>query len=232
MRELGGKPMSPQMKQSLHVLIGVGLIVLTSYLVYELVNFFVELLKALDPNLAGGLVTASTTIFVSIIAITLGKYFERKKEVESHFREKKVQIYDEFLIEFYKLFSLEDENRDTEEKEPKSDLDLVPLLRDWQRKIILWGGADVVSSYIKWMKHISTNEPNAHSIFLTEDFFKALRKDIGLSSKGLIKGDLIHLILRNSDLFLTLAKKNPNITLAEIGKIEAQQKTPETQKGE
>ena len=86
--------------------------------------------------------------------------------------------------------------------------------------MILWGGADVLSHYIKWRMHLGQGEPDAKSMFLTESFFKAIRKDLGLSNKGLEKGIFIHFILRNSDLFLQMAKENPNITLAELGEME------------
>jgi hypothetical protein len=49
-----------------------------------------------------------------------------------------------------------------------------------------------------------------------DDFFRAMRKDVGLSNSGLEKGIFSHFILRHSDLFLLMAKQNPNITLRQI----------------
>jgi hypothetical protein len=57
-----------------------------------------EKFSSLDTNLAVGVLTAVTTVLVAALTVSLGRYFERKKEIESHFREKKVGIYDEFLI--------------------------------------------------------------------------------------------------------------------------------------
>jgi hypothetical protein len=70
----------------------------------------------------------------------LGRYLERKKEIESHFRAIKIKMYDEFLAEFFKLFG----------GNAGSDVDLVPFLREWQRKMIVWGGAPVLVAY-KWI---------------------------------------------------------------------------------
>ena len=53
-----------------------------------------------------------------------------------------------------------------------------------------------------------------------EDFFSALRKDIGHSSWGIKRGDLISFVLRHTELFLVEAQKNPDITLAKLTKIE------------
>ncbi len=43
---------------------------------------------ALNPNLAVGFVTAAATVFAATSAITLGRYLERKKEIEAHYRER------------------------------------------------------------------------------------------------------------------------------------------------
>lgn len=169
-----------------------------------------ELFLSLDKQLSIGLLTAFTTVFVSTLTVMLGRYFERKREIESHFRASKIQMYDEFLSEFFKLFGDEEYN----------DGDLVPFLREWQRKMIVWGGAPVMSAYIKWNKNLKKNEPDAASVFLMDEFFRAMRKDIGLTNSGLEKGVFSHFILRNPELFLTAAKKNPNITLTELSKIE------------
>lgn len=56
--------------------------------------------------------------------------------------------------------------------------------------------------------------------FLMDDFFRALRKDIGQSSAGIEKGGFSHLWLRYPDLFLEEAKKNPDLTLIELAEIE------------
>lgn len=86
---------------------------------------------------------AATTVIVATLTVVLGKYYERMKDIEAHYRVKKTEIYNEFLCELFKLFH----------SNGSEDYDLVPFLRDWQRKMILWGGQDVLSKYIVWMTH-------------------------------------------------------------------------------
>lgn len=159
---------------------------------------------ALNPELAAALLTAFATVLGAAITITLGRIFEKRKDVEAHFREKKSEIYDEFLKAFYTL------------GDDAAKVDLVPFLREWQRKIILWGGPRVLISYFKWMNNLKLQRPDAESMFLMHDFFSELRKDLGLSNKGLERGAFIRLILQNADLFLIMAKQNPNVTLEEV----------------
>jgi len=167
---------------------------------------------SLDKQVAIGLLTAATTILVSTSTVVLGRYLERKKEIESHFRAQKIEIYDEFLKEFFKLFN------DTEDgSEP---YDMVPFLKEWQRKMIVWGGEDVLKSYIDWMARLKAGEPDARAMWMTEDFFRAIRKDLGQSSKNLPKGSFIHLILRNADFFIKMSQANPSITISKIAELE------------
>jgi hypothetical protein len=199
--------------ERIYALAALFLFILCALLIWWVVSSAWAKLSSIDTKLAVGLLTASTTIVVAALTVSLGRYLERKKEIEAHFREKKVEIYDEFLKEFFKLFGQDSANAPDEQ-------DLVSFLKEWQRKMILWGGAGVLSSYLKWKKHLGRGEPNAQSLFLTDDFFKAIRKDLGLSNRGLEKGAFAHFMLKNAELFLQMAKENPDITLAELGQIE------------
>ena len=167
--------------------------------------------KSLDSKLSIGVLTASTTVFVSTLTVVLGRYLERKKEIEVHFRDKKIEIYDEFLKEYFNLFD-PDQSKDSE--------DLAPFLREWQRKMILWGGQDVINQYIQWMRKLKTGLIDTKAIFMQDDFMRAIRKDLGHSNNKLKKGLFIHFILRESDLFLKMAEKNPDMTIDEFIELE------------
>lgn len=170
--------------------------------------------SSLNSNLAVGMLTASSTIIVATITLVLGRFFERVKEAEAHLRAQKIEIYDEFLKRFFALFS--GANNDDE----VDDEDLVPFLQEWQRKLVVWGGPRVLSSFVSWKKYLASGKSDAHSIFLMDEFFRTMRADIGLSNKGLTKGFFSNIILRHADVFLAEAKLNPNITLSDLAQIE------------
>jgi len=210
---------NPDKKQ---VILGLVLITIILGLIIWGLSTVWSWFSSLDPKLAAGLVTASSTVVVATLTLVVGRYFERVKEAESHLREKKIEMYDEFLQELFKLFnSVKDEKEGTPE-EVESD-DLVEFLQEWQRKLIVWGGAPVLKSFMDWNNFMQGNEPCAKTIYLMDEFFRAMRKDIGLSNKQLEKGFFAHVILRNSELFLEMAKKNPNVTLAELSEFEKKQ---------
>jgi len=205
-------------KDKIFGVIGIFLILVIAWGGYAILVAVWDAFAKLDAKVSVGILTAATTIIVATITVSVGKYFERKKEVESHFREKKIEIYDEFLKEFFKIFLSDDDDEHDEDK-------LVVFLREWQRKMILWGGADVLTIYIRWKNQLSKLEPNAETMFLTDEFFRAIRKDIGLSNRNLDKGSFIHFLLQSSNLFLEKAKENPKITLSELAIIEEKLKS-------
>ena len=166
-------------------------------------------LNGANPNLAIALITAATTIVVSTITVMVGRHYERKREIEAHFRATKLEMYEDFVKEFFGLFDGSGQEKD-----------LTPFLREWQRKLVLKAGPNVLSSYFEWKTKIKSDAQSAESLFAMDRFFRALRTDVGQSSRGLEKGAFTHMILRNSEIFLRLAKKNPKVTLAELSEVE------------
>ncbi|MBW3527904.1 hypothetical protein KO533_15255 [Shewanella sp. NKUCC05_KAH] len=202
------------MRKALSLMFGLALIIGMVWGTYWLLSQIWGQFKSLDSTVALAAITAFTTVSVSTLTVVLGKYYERKKDIEAHYRQTKTEIYDEFLKEFFKVFYSEHDEDDAEAKS------LVDFLREWQRKMVLWGGQDVLLKYIKWMTHLKKGNPDADSIFLMEDFFREIRKDLGHKNSKLEKGTFAHLILQNSELFLSMAKANPKVTLADLAVAE------------
>ena len=206
------------MSKNLSALFGVALLLGMLFVFYKFLAGIWGAFVGLDKQVAVSVLTACTTIFVATLTVMLGRHLERKREIESHFRNQKIEMYDNMLQELFKVFTANsDENDDS--SDDNSDK-LVEFLIEWQRKMVLWGGAPVLSAYLKWKQHLSKAKPDAKSFFLMDEFFRAMRKDIGLGNSGLAKGAFAHLILKNGELFLQEAKKNPNITLEELAEIE------------
>ena len=206
------------MKKTASMIFGLALLAVMGWGIYWVIAQIWGQFKLLDPKVSVAILTASTTVIVATLTVVLGKYMERKKDIEAHCREKKTEIYDEFLSEFFKIFHSDDESAEDEENPA-----LVEFLREWQRKMILWGGQDVLSKYITWMGHLKKGNPDAQTMFMMEDFFLEIRKDLGHKNNKLKKGSFIHLILQNPELFLAMAKENPDLTLEELGEAERAQ---------
>jgi len=203
-------------------LIGLALLAGLAGFVGWIIYAFFQYISSVPKELGAALVAASTTVIVATFTVMLGRYFERKKELDALYRDKKTEIYDEFLREFFTLFFDEDNTKDAAK-------DLVPFLREFTRKLILWSGPEVIEAFDAWKDHLAKGTPDAQSIFLTEAFLLAIRNDLRHNNKGLRKGFFARLFLKEGTLFLQMAEKNPNITLAELVEIENVIKAKERQ---
>lgn len=212
------------MKKILSIIFAISLLSLLVWIIYWIITQVWGQFKLLDPKVSVAILAASTTVIVSTLTVVLGKYYERKRDIEAHYREKKLEIYDEFLSEFFKVFHSSNDDDKTE------NTDLVNFLREWQRKIILWGGQDVLSKYVAWMGNLKKGIPNAQTMFLMEEFFIEIRKDLGHKTNKLGKGTFVQLMLKEHELFLAMAKENPNISLDELAEIENQLNTSKKEK--
>lgn len=162
-------------------------------------------LESMRSDLSVAVIAAAATVLVSTFTVMAGRYYERKREIEAHFRTSKIEMYDAFLKEFFRLFQGDGDGES-----------LVPFLKEWQRRLVLLGGPRVLRTYFAWKQLLSEGPPDARTMFAMDEFFRALRADIGLSSFGLVKGAFVHLTLRYPELFLSEAKRNPRIKLADL----------------
>lgn len=198
------------MRNFFYALLGLGFLLIILMGGIFLVSQIWKELKTLDIKVVLAAITAFTTVTVSTLTVVLGKNYERKRELESHYRAKKTEIYDEFLREFFQLF----QNDNTESQGPNDEM--VNFLREWQRKMVLWGGQDVLMKYVNWMSNLKRGEPDAETLFLMEAFFIEIRNDLGHKNWKVTKGTFVHLILRDADIFLEKVKRNPKLKLSEL----------------
>ena len=101
-----------------------------------------------------------------------------------------------------------------------AEKDLVSFLREFTRKLVLWSGPEVIKAFVAWKNHLAKGTPDAKSIFLTEAFQLAIRRDLRHSNIGLRKGFFARLFLQQGELFLDMAAKNPDLTLAALAEVE------------
>jgi hypothetical protein len=196
-----------------------------SWFAYRVIRTFFAYIRVVPKEIGASLVAGAATILVATLTVVIGRYFERKKELDALYRERKTEIYDEFLKKFFEIFHSKAEAQPTATPD-----DLVPFLRKFMRKLILWSGPEVIEAFVKWKDHLAKGVPDADSIFLTESFLLSIRKDLRHSNRGIRKGFFAKLFLSGGALFLTLAERNPKITLAEVAEIEKSVKNGQAKK--
>jgi hypothetical protein len=68
-----------------------------------LIWFVITQIRSLDSEVAAAVITASATVVVSVILVVLGRYFEKKRELEAQAREKKIPLYEEFIDFWFRV---------------------------------------------------------------------------------------------------------------------------------
>jgi len=170
-------------------------------------------LSTLPKELGASIIAGAATILVATLTVVLGKYFERKKELDALYRDKKTEVYDEFLKKFFEVYFSKGQSSAEQD-------DLVSFFRDFSRKLVLWSGPEVIEAFVAWKDHLAGGAADAKSIFLTEEFLLAVRRDLRHTNKGIRRGLFARLFLKNSALFLAMSAKNPAVKLEELAAME------------
>jgi fatty acid desaturase len=84
------------------LILGFALLAILAYAFYWIIAQIWGKFQLLDPKISTAILAACTTVLVATLTVVLGKYYERKMDIEAHYRQKKTEIYDEFLHELLK----------------------------------------------------------------------------------------------------------------------------------
>ncbi|MGA2585645.1 MAG: hypothetical protein ABSF88_01255 [Candidatus Aminicenantales bacterium] len=198
-------------KTSLILVFFFAIIIFIFYGLYKIGAFFFQLLNASVPEVSAAIIAGVIAVLSSVFTVVLARYFEAKKDREVAHRDKKIGLYDDFLKKLFEIFSGDDQ-------QSKKTGNLVPFLHETHRKLVLWSGPRVIKTYAEWNAELTSqgNTPKAKSMIKMVDLFLAIRRDLGHSNKGIKPEYIIRFILKNTNLFMTMYKENPNVTFEEI----------------
>jgi len=99
-------------------------------------------IRSLDSEVAAAVITASATVVVSVIVVVLGRYFEKKRELEAQAREKKIPLYEEFIDFWFRVLYAKKMG-----EEPPPEKEMLRAMVDFTRRSTVWT-SDSVSR--KW----------------------------------------------------------------------------------
>ena len=141
------------------LIFALAIVAFVVWFLHWFISGFSDYLTAVPKELGAALIAGIAAVAVSTLTVMVGRYFERKKELDALYRDKKMEIYDEFLKKFFDLFFSNSESNPT----TKTD-DLVPFLREFIRKLILWSGPEPIAAFLAWKDHLL-------KVFLTHKLF-------------------------------------------------------------
>ena len=179
------------MKRKLHLLFGIGLIALFVFVGWKLISIFFTSLSELEASVSAAIIGAMATVFAGTIVVLITQHMTKTREIEDAHREKKVEIYNKFLITIIRI--LKGSNQNIKSK-PISETELIEYMVDFKREILLWGSPKVIKAQLKYEASAGDTKKMFYAV---DNIYKAIREDIGLSNKGLMPLDLFKLFLKD-----------------------------------
>ena len=141
---------------------------------------------------------ASTIQVVGIVSVALLTYFankslERRRAIESSLREEKRKMYDEYIKFYFKVFSGEKVG------DRPSEAEMMKFFVEKNPTIVTYASNSVIKEVGKMRLRLTGNP---ESMFVVENVLIEMRKDLGHSSVGLEKGDILRLFINDIDNYL------------------------------
>jgi hypothetical protein len=183
----------------INIVFGLLLIALIGWGVIAFLRLYWQSVTSLEPNLASAIIAASATLIVAVLTVVIGKYYERKQEIENQQREKKIEVYEQFMEKWFDKLLVMSKSKD-KNKNVLDDEEFVQFLSEFTRKLILWGSNDVVKKYSSFRQGSLTPTQDSSPYAVLYNFEQVLfeiRKDIGHSNQTLKPGDLLTLFIND-----------------------------------
>jgi hypothetical protein len=183
----------------INIVFGLILIALIGWGTIAFLRLYWQSVTSLEPNLASAIIAASATMIVAVLTVVIAKYYERKQEIENQQREKKIEVYEQFMEKWFDKLLVISKNKD-KNKNVLDDEEFVQFLSEFTRKLILWGSNGVVKKYSFFRQGSLTPAQDSSPYAILYNFEQVLfeiRKDIGHSNQTLKSGDLLTLFVND-----------------------------------
>ncbi|MDO6764848.1 hypothetical protein [Agarivorans sp. 1_MG-2023] len=176
-------------KETLLAVVGVVFLCFFAFGFWVALNFFVESITEADPKVSAAILGAMATIFVGLAAVIITQWQTSVRDREEAHRAKKVEIYQKYLEMISAVLS--GVNEKVSKKAP-SEQELIDYLLAFKTDILLWGSPEVIKRQLEFQ---SASERGGDVFLAVNKMHKAIRKDIGLSNRGLNNLELVKMYL-------------------------------------
>ncbi|MDJ0821142.1 MAG: hypothetical protein QNJ09_04920 [Paracoccaceae bacterium] len=166
----------------------------TTYHLYNLTKFIIQGAKTLSPQVYVPLTVTVLTAALGLAAALFTQRSIRLREIESSHRERKLEIYLDFL-KFYESALISE--KPELEGETFDEKEVAKKLIEFRTKAVLWGSPGVLRQVSLLTKLDGAGPTVIFSVL--ENIQREMRKDIGLSNWGLEKDFFAKLPLRNPE---------------------------------
>lgn len=184
---------APGLGQVLSIVLGAALLIGLGFLMWLVFSTLLKFLENANPSVSAAVVGAIATVLVGLGAANYTQNQIKAREIESAHRSKKVEIYSGFLRLVERMFSTQD---DVGPKKQPSNKELVEFFVQFHTDLILWGSPKVINAYLDFKRH---SGDSGRVLFKVDRLYRAIREDLGLSTRGLPSQQLVKMYLKDPD---------------------------------
>lgn len=175
-------------------LVALGLAALGLYLLWLVVSFIYTWIIDQHLQTVAAIVTLAGTLVVCVFALIISQQIAKARDIAESRRPKKTEFYTNFVTTMVDLMRKREGSGATmfDDREKFED-----FLTNSTTQVIMWGSPDVLGKYAVLSQYGET--PNPNPILIMDDLIQAMRKDLGLSTWSLARGELIKIFLSDPE---------------------------------
>lgn len=159
------------------------------YALYKTIEVSFSFLESVNPTVGAAIIAAVATVMLGLYTQLLLK----KRQLDDAHREKKIQIYEEFMK--MAAAHLAQENQNLKQKKIPQEK-VVDFFFRFKTDLILRGSARVIKAMAKFE---SVSSEGGDVLSAVDEIYRAMREDVGLSNFGLKHKELVGVYLKSED---------------------------------
>lgn len=159
--------------------------------IWSAASTIADLLRRASTDVLVVLIGSIATVFGGVLTIALTQYYARRKELIEIHKEKKMEMYFEFVDGIMDI--MQKQALDGKQLEEGR---MIEIAAKFQRRILLWASPGVINSWLKF-RTIQESAKGVEMLLNVDQLYRAMRKDLGLSNRMLRKGSLIKSTLKD-----------------------------------
>jgi len=178
---------------------GVLLAAVVGYFIGKAVLEFITILSEISNDVLAAIISAVATILIGLFTITYTQYQINIRNITEAHRTKKVEIYETYLKTISAIM-LETDPGDADDEDNK----VTHAVLKFKKEIVLWGSPEVIKCQVDFNTLGNTDtdtdtDTYAYAYGAIDNMCKAIRKDIGLSNKGLDNRELLKIYANSAE---------------------------------
>ena len=192
-----------QPRKVLPLIVTLIFIVVAGYCLWSAFAAAVSWITTQDAQIATATIAFAGTVIVGIVTVVIGQQHSKSRELAEAHRPKKTELYNEFITKMIGMLRM---YKGEDSKAVEGDKDIEEFFYAFTTDVVLWGSSDVLRHYARFRS--AGRDHNPTIILIVDDVMQAMRKDLGLSNRGLSRGDLMKMFLTDPEKLETLLAKS------------------------